>query len=219
MWSIVPWSVSNPDEEEGTLANNVIPFTDGRSSEHDLPTCFQQYADTIRRFARVFTTITGTITLAEHQIWTRGSPVKIPPRRIPERFHAEVRRQLQAMLDQGIIERNNSPWMAPAVYTLKPSGEVRIFVDYRELNVGAGPRTYPYSRGMRTAAGVAGPRFDVGHRRINPLSHLLRSSDTCVRHGIHHMNGCGIRVIRLPRLLQRLAPALRLMNGPEGFRH
>uniref|UniRef100_A0A5S6QV55 RNA-directed DNA polymerase n=1 Tax=Trichuris muris TaxID=70415 RepID=A0A5S6QV55_TRIMR len=119
-------SVPNPDEEEDTLASNAIPFTNGRPSEYDLPTCPQQYADTVRRFAHVFTTIPGTTTLAEHKIWTRGPQLKS--------LHAA---------SQNAIKPSNSPWMAPAVYTLKPSGEVRICVDYRELNKRTRKDAYP----------------------------------------------------------------------------
>lgn len=44
----------------------------------------------------------------------------------------EVQKQLEEMLDQGIIEESSSPWMAPAVYVRKKSGELRMCVDYRE---------------------------------------------------------------------------------------
>ncbi|KFD49867.1 hypothetical protein M513_09334 [Trichuris suis] len=47
------------------------------------------------------------------------------------------------MLNQGIIEPSNSPWMAPAVYRRKRSGEVRICVDYRELNKRTRKDAYP----------------------------------------------------------------------------
>ncbi|KRY56014.1 Transposon Ty3-I Gag-Pol polyprotein, partial [Trichinella britovi] len=79
----------------------------------------------------------------EHQIWTVGSPIKVPPRRVPEAFRADVEKQLQEMLKQGIIEPSNSPWMAPAVYTPKKSGVVRICVDYRELNKKTRKDAYP----------------------------------------------------------------------------
>ena len=42
----------------------------------------------------------------------------IPPRIIPN-YRAEIEKQLQAMLEEGIIEESSSPWMAPAVYTCK----------------------------------------------------------------------------------------------------
>jgi len=38
------------------------------------------------------------------------------------------------MLDEGIIMRSKSPWMAPAVFVPKKSGQVRICIDNRELN-------------------------------------------------------------------------------------
>jgi hypothetical protein len=47
------------------------------------------------------------------------------------------------MLQQGVIEESNSPWMAPAVFTRKESGEIRLCVDYRELNKKTKKDAYP----------------------------------------------------------------------------
>ena len=53
---------------------------------------------------------------------------------IPVHYREEVETQIQQMLDQGIIEESSSPWMTPAVFVNKKSGELRICIDYRELN-------------------------------------------------------------------------------------
>ena len=81
-----------------------------------------------------FVTRLGTTTLAEHFIPTSGNPVKIPPCHIPAHYWVEVKKQLQSMLDAGIIVESSSPWMAPAVFVRKKSGEIRLCVDYSELN-------------------------------------------------------------------------------------
>ena len=47
------------------------------------------------------------------------------------------------MLQQGIIENSCSPWMAPAVYVEKKSGDIRLCVDYRELNKRTKKDAYP----------------------------------------------------------------------------
>ena len=51
--------------------------------------------------------------------------------------------QLETMLDQGIITHSKSLWMAPAVFVPKTSGQLRICVDYRELNKCTTKDSYP----------------------------------------------------------------------------
>ena len=47
------------------------------------------------------------------------------------------------MLEDGIIRHSKSPWMAPAVFVPKKSGQVRICIDYRELNKRTTKDSYP----------------------------------------------------------------------------
>ena len=51
--------------------------------------------------------------------------------------------QVQTMLDEGIIRHSKSPWMATAVSVPKKSGQLRIRIDYRELNKRTTKDSYP----------------------------------------------------------------------------
>jgi len=72
-----------------------------------------------------------------------GSPVKVPPRHIPAHYKEEVEKQIQHMLDNHIIEESSSPWMSPTVFVKKKTGEIRLCVDYRELNKKTTRDAYP----------------------------------------------------------------------------
>ena len=82
-----------------------------------------------------FSTSPGNTSLIQHSIPTSGChPACVPPRRIPAHYRVEVEKQFDDMIEQGIISRSTSSWVAPAVHVRKKTGELRICVDYRELN-------------------------------------------------------------------------------------
>eukprot|EP00731_Ephydatia_muelleri_P002618 Em0001g2618a len=110
----------------------------------DFSTCPDgSFVDLLQSFKDLFKSTPGKTTLTHHLIPTTGSPLKVPPRRVPAEYRAEVEGLLKEMLQEGIIEESSSPWMAPAVYVKKKTGEIRLCVDYRALNKQTTKDAYP----------------------------------------------------------------------------
>ena len=112
----------------------------------ELPECpVPALLSVVREYQDLFRTTPGVTEEAYHFIPTTGTcnPVRIPPRRIPAHYRKEVDRLIHTMLEQGVIEESSSPWMAPAVFVPKKSGELRLCVDYRELNKKTTRDAYP----------------------------------------------------------------------------
>ena len=91
----------------------------------------------------MFWTSPGRTTVAEHFIPTTGAPVKIPPHRIPANYRLDVEKQIQTTLKEGIIEECSSLWLAPVVFVRMKTGDIRICIDYRELNKRTVKNAYP----------------------------------------------------------------------------
>src|SRR5438128_7521802 len=56
---------------------------------------------------------------------------------------AELKEQLQELVDKGYIRPNSSPWGAPVIFIPKKDGTQRLCVDYRALNEVTIKNKYP----------------------------------------------------------------------------
>jgi hypothetical protein len=71
------------------------------------------------------------------------APISERPYRMPPKELAEVKNQLQELLDKGYIRPSSSPWGYPALFIKKKVGSLRLCVDYRPLNVVTIKNKYP----------------------------------------------------------------------------
>lgn len=80
-----------------------------------------------------------------HHIYLKPDtvPVKQQLRRIPFTYQDEAKKDLKAMLEDGVIEKSSSEWASPLVLVRKSSGDLRICVDYRKLNQATQVTSYP----------------------------------------------------------------------------
>jgi len=71
------------------------------------------------------------------------SPIALSPYRMAPMELAELKVQLQELLDKGFIRPSNSPWGAPVLFTKKKDGTLLLCIDYRQLNKVTVKNRYP----------------------------------------------------------------------------
>ena len=65
----------------------------------------------------------------------RGSePVKLPNRRMPMPFKADLRQKIEKFLEHKPITPSHSLYSSPAVLVPKKNGKLRLVIDSRQLN-------------------------------------------------------------------------------------
>jgi hypothetical protein len=88
-------------------------------------------------FAICFSDVPGLCTAVVHEIPTTKDfiPKRVRGFRIPETLREEVDRQIAELLRAGFIQESTFPMSSPIVAVIKPSGGVRICVNYQYLNL------------------------------------------------------------------------------------
>ena len=72
--------------------------------------------------------------------------IKQHPRRTSLANSVEIERQVEDLLQRGIVKKSNSPWFSPEVLVTKEDGSQRFCVDYIQVNAVTVKDAYPLLR-------------------------------------------------------------------------
>ena len=110
---------------------NIGDIKTSRTEDKELRQLFSGYSDIFSKDRNDL----GFTDKVEHRIKTTTDvPVKQPDRRIPPQVLSEVKIMLEDWLKSGIITESDSPYASQMVLVRKKSGEIRVCIDYRQLN-------------------------------------------------------------------------------------
>jgi hypothetical protein len=135
------------------------------------------------------------------------APISRRSYRMPPNELAELKTQLQDLLEKGFIQPSSSPWGCPAIFVKKKDQTLRMCMDYRPLNEVTIKNKYPL------------PRIDI---IFDQLSRARVFSKIDLRSGYHQIH---IRPEDIPKtafttrygLFEYLVMSFGLTNAPAHF--
>ncbi len=87
------------------------------------------------------------------------TPVQKTYNSIPRPLYPEVKQHIEDLLNRGWVTKSKSPYSSPVVCVRKKNGELRLCVDYRELNKRTIPDRHPLPRVQDTLDGLGGNKW------------------------------------------------------------
>lgn len=100
----------------------------------------------LRKFSRVFQEPEGIPPLTDitHSIVLQPTSqvVRVCPYRYPQYQKDEIKKQIQKMMEQGIIRESNSAFSSPVILVQKKDNSWRMCINYRALNKVTVPDKY-----------------------------------------------------------------------------
>ena len=106
----------------------------------------------LKEYGDVFEEISGMPPARDHTIYhtipleSGTQPIFRPMYRLSQAEIAEVKRQLDELLQKGLIEPSTSPYGAPVLFVQKKDGSLRMCIDFRALNKHTIKNRYPLPR-------------------------------------------------------------------------
>ena len=120
------------------LSDKLQHLTDAQRG--DVVSLLARYPEVVRDHPGHTTKVTHDIVVGD------ATPVKQAPYRIHPDRRADFQRELQSMLDLGLIKKGNSSWASPCMLVPKPDGTSRFVIDYRKVNALLKKDAYPLPR-------------------------------------------------------------------------
>jgi hypothetical protein len=158
----------------------------------------------------------GFTNLVQHKITLNDcTPFKQKHRRIPPAMYDELRQHLQTLLDTKVIKKSNSPWSSNIVIARKKNGDLRLCIDYRQLNLRTIKDSYALPRIEEVLDCLSGSKYFTvldmksGYHNIEVLEeHKSRTAFSVGALGLYEYERMPFGLTNAPATYQRLMEEL-----------
>jgi len=138
-------------QQEGLISELPIHEPLSPKDKHDLSNLSPAVADLIRKYPDVFPVKLSLPELRRDMpelipLQPGAKPTNMPMFRYSPAEDEEIKKQIQLLLEQDLINPSTSPYGAPVLLVPKPDGTWRMCIDYRALNKITVKNSYPLPR-------------------------------------------------------------------------
>ncbi|CAM5141293.1 unnamed protein product [Natator depressus] len=180
----------------------------------------QQIKELCASYAPKFSATPGLTERAYHSIDTgKARPIKVQPYRVSPQAKTAIEREIQDMLQMGVIRPSGSAWASPVVLVPKPDGEIRFCVDYHKLNAVTRPNNFPMPctdellEKLGRAQFISTLDLTKGYWQV-PLHESAKERSAFTTHlGLYEFNVLPVRLQNAPATFQRLVDGLLAGSG------
>ena len=121
----------------------------------------KQMSSLIRKYESLFPDVPTRTTAAVHDVVINDDapPIKQHPYRLNPIKLEHLRKEVQYMLDNDIIEKSTSAWSSPCILVPKPDGSYRFVTDFRKVNNVTKTDSFPIPRIDDCIDKIGGAKF------------------------------------------------------------
>ncbi|CAM4415300.1 unnamed protein product [Lepidochelys kempii] len=175
----------------------------------------QQIQELCTSYAPTFSATPGLTEWAYHSIDTGNAhPIRVHPYRVSPQAKTAIEREIQDMLQMGVIRPSESAWASPVVLVPKPDGEIRFCVYYRKLNAVTRPDNYPMPctdellEKLGQAQFISTLDLTKGYWQV-PLDESAKERSAFITHlGLYEFNVLPFGLQNAPATFQKLVDGL-----------
>ena len=174
------------------------------------------------QFKEIFSDVPTITNLDEHKIdLTDDRPIRCKPYPVPLHLEDALNKEIDSMLNAGIIEPSEDYYASPLVLVKKPDGSIRVCVNYKALNAKTLVSPYPMLSTDDIMDKLGGSKFyskfDLckGYYQI-PLEENSRKYSTLIcKRGLYRFTVLPMGLVSAGATFTRMMR--KLLNGTENL--
>ena len=191
-------------------------------SENISQTRLKELKSLVFQFKEIFSDVPTITNLDEHKIdLTDDRPIRCKPYPVPLHLEDALNKEIDSMLNAGIIEPSEDYYASPVVLVKKPDGSIRVCVNYKALNAKTLVSPYPMLPTDDIMDKLGGSKFyskfDLckGYYQI-PLEENSRKYSTLIcKRGLYRFTVLPMGLVSAGATFTRMMR--KLLNGTENL--